>query len=53
MKDRNDSLRRFDEAAKALARRKARLDFLTRTLAELEADEARRAGCKVPGSGDL
>jgi hypothetical protein len=51
MKDRNESLRRFEEAAMALARRKARLDFLTRTLAEMEAEEARRAEARQSQPG--
>lgn len=42
MDDKNASLRRFEEAAKALAKRKAEIEFLKRTLAEIEAEEKRR-----------
>ncbi len=51
MEDRNDSLRRFEQAAMALARRKARMEFLTRTLAELEAEEVRRAEARPSPPG--
>lgn len=38
-----DSLKRFQEAAARLAKVRAEKEFLERTLAEIEAEEKRRA----------
>jgi hypothetical protein len=46
MGDKDESLRRFKEAARVLARRIARMEFLKRTLAEIEAEEKRRADAR-------
>jgi len=43
MGDKDESLRRFKEAARVLAKRIARMEFLKRTLAEIEAEEKKRA----------
>ena len=53
MDDKSASLRRFEEAARALAKRKAEIEFLRRTLAEIEAEEKRRAEAREgDGEGD-
>ena len=53
MSDKDESLRRFKEAARVLAKRIARMEFMKRTLAEIEAEEKRRADArKAEGEGE-